>query len=196
MPLLTEVTTSLDGGNLWKTLQRNMLTANNIICKFRNWENQTTMSTGSEMMITPSIFYLSVLTWYGDNASTQLRRTFHNPNVLVTFRMRHVAKAKCILVTAICVPVCMSACRSVCPSPHSHTTAQSHMELGGMVGWCPLDVQCCATLQPVLLLWQHSTECKMSVSACTRSMAGCYKDMRVVKLCSSKILQFLTVGPS
>ena len=58
------------------------------------------MSTGSEMMITPSIFYLSVLSWYGDSASTQLRRTFHNPNVvLVTFRLRHVAKAKCILVT-------------------------------------------------------------------------------------------------
>jgi len=129
-----------------------MLTANNIICKFRNWENQTTMSTGSEMMITPSIFYLSVLTWYGDNASTQLRRTFHNPNVLVTFRMRHVAKAKCILVAAICVPVCLSVCLSLATFPHYCTEPHVTCGNGGDALWMCNTLGEFAVGAPVLLL--------------------------------------------
>jgi len=76
-----------------------------------------------------------------------------------------VAEEKCILVTVVCV--------SVCPSPHSHTTARSRIEVGGMVG-----VPSSSALlggfaigARVSLLW-HSAERKMSASACTRSMPG------------------------
>jgi len=67
-----------------------------------------------------------------------------------------------------------SVCLYLCASPHSHTTARTRMQLGGMVGVppsCALLGECeiCAL---VSLLWQHSVECEMSASACTRAMPG------------------------
>jgi len=50
--------------------------------------------------------------------------------LVVTFRVSRIDDAKCVLVTRVCVSVCL-------PSPHSHTTARTRMQLGGMVGDAP-----------------------------------------------------------
>ena len=71
-----------------------------------------------------------------------------------------------------CVYLSVSVCLSVCPRPHAHTTVQTLMSLGGMVWGAPS----CALLGGFAmgawasLLWQHSAERIVSVSACTRSM--------------------------
>jgi len=49
---------------------------------------------------------------------------FHKVHMLLHFAWV-IDDVKCMLVTRICV--------SVCPSPRAHTTAQTRMQLGGMV---------------------------------------------------------------
>jgi len=73
--------------------------------------------------------------------------------VFVTFRVRHSQGKMYIGHGHLCV--CLSVCL---PSPHSHTTAHTWMELGGIVG-VPSN---CALLGGfaigawVSLLWQHA----------------------------------------
>jgi len=53
------------------------------------------------------------------NSVTELTTIYKQCSNVITFRVRRIAEAKCIVVKRVCVSVCLC----VCPSPHCHTTA-------------------------------------------------------------------------
>jgi len=65
--------------------------------------------------------------------------------------------------------MCLCICVSACPSPHSHTTAWSRMQVGEMAG-----------VPSIGQIWnscmgQHRAEREMSASACTRFMPAYHR---------------------
>jgi len=89
-----------------------------------------------------------------------------------------VAEAKCILVTAVCVPVCLSVPRRI--PTLLHGPGCNLGEWQGLPSSCAL-LGGVAIGARVSLLWQHSAEREMSASACIRYMPGSKCD---VFLCS------------
>ena len=123
---------------------------------------------------------------FSSSGSTSLS-VFVCYNTLITFCVRHSWGKMYIGYGCLCV--CLSMCLSVWPSPHSHTTARTRMQLAGMAG-VPLVVHYWANLQSVhgfrcydnihicKLIALHTAnayraERDMSASACTLSMAHC-----------------------
>ena len=85
-----------------------------------------------------------------------------------------IAEAKCILATAICVPVCVSVCLSLATFPHYGMDPD--VTWGNGPG-CPLvahywaDFQWCMGFVAMTTHTNH-TEHEISASACTHSVAG------------------------
>jgi len=85
---------------------------------------------------------------------------------------RVIDDVKCIAVTAVCVCVRVSVCLSLAAFPHYCTDPDVTWGNGsGVPSSCALIGRIGAQ---VLLLWQHSAECEISASACTRCMPGYY----------------------
>jgi len=83
-----------------------------------------------------------------------------------------VAKAKCIVVTAVYVSLCLSVCLSLAAFPHYCTDPDvSWGEWYGVHSSCAL-LDGFAMGARVSLLWQHSAEREMSASVCTLSVPG------------------------
>ena len=82
-----------------------------------------------------------------------------------------IAEAKCILVAAffLCLRVCLSVSRCMPTLLHG---PGCNLGNGRGASGCALLGGFAVGVQ-ISLLWQHSAECEMSASACTRSVPGC-----------------------